>query len=75
MIRCAIIEDQPSAAEVIRYIHQKNFPEFKIEGVARDVSEGVALLRKTEPDLVLTDVELPSGTGFDILNVTSDIPY
>ena len=75
MVYCVIIEDQPAAAEVIQHILDKNFTDLKVAGIARNSEEGVKLIRSKSPDLVLTDVELPGGSGFDVLNMTSDQFY
>lgn len=40
---------------------------------ARDVTEGIALMRASGPDLVLTDLRLPDGTGIDVLGLSRDM--
>ena len=40
---------------------------------ARDVAEGVSLMRASGPDLVLTDLQLPDGTGIDVLGLSRDM--
>jgi two-component system LytT family response regulator len=52
---------------------QNNFPEIEVVGEADSVDTGVELLKKTQPDLVLLDIEIKGGTGFNILQKTR--PY
>lgn len=40
-------------------------PAIEIVGEAGDVAGGVEAVRKYEPDVVLLDIRLPDGTGFD----------
>ena len=40
---------------------------FDIAGQARSVEEGIALAHEIAPDVVVTDVRLPDGTGLDLV--------
>ena len=42
-------------------------PDFTVAGEAGSVTDGVALAGKLEPDVVVTDVRLPDGTGLDLV--------
>src|SRR5690606_37577960 len=44
-------------------------------GEADDVPSGVDLLRRTRPDLLLLDIQMPSGTGFDLLDALDAAPH
>lgn len=41
--------------------------DMEVVGVARDVAEAVALYDRGRPDVVVTDLQLPDGTGLDIV--------
>ena len=66
-LRAVIIDDQKDMREVNQKILQGNFPEIEIVGEADSVDSGVELLQKAQPDLVLLDIEIKGGTGFNVL--------
>ena len=41
--------------------------DFTVAGEAASVSDGVALAERLTPDVVVTDVRLPDGTGLDLV--------
>jgi len=67
--KAIIVEDEYWARITLRD-KVEDFPEVEVIGEAASVSEGVKLLRKTNPDILFLDVELTDGTGFDLLNKT-----
>ena len=44
---------------------------FRVLGEAADGASGIALTRDTRPDLVLLDLVLPDGSGFDVAEALS----
>src|SRR5918993_1647714 len=42
-------------------------PDFTVAGEAGSVSDGVTLAGRLQPDVVVTDVRLPDGTGLDLV--------
>jgi DNA-binding NarL/FixJ family response regulator len=42
-------------------------PDFTVAGEAGSVGDGVALAAQLQPDVVVTDVRLPDGTGLDLV--------
>lgn len=43
------------------------YPAHRVVGEAATVAEAVALVNATQPDLLLLDINLPDGNGFDVL--------
>ncbi len=68
MTRALIIDDQQlyrnSLREMIESMPGLNLV---IAGEASGVQEGLKALEQLQPDLVFLDVEMPDGTGFDLL--------
>jgi two-component system, OmpR family, response regulator RegX3 len=69
-----LVEDEPSIAEPLAEAIGREGFETKVAGT---VAESLALAAQIEPDLVLLDVMLPDGSGFDVcreLRQRSQVP-
>lgn len=75
MIKAAIIDDELSAANVLRLMLQRHVPEVTQVVVETKPEKAVALLKQYKPDLVFLDVIMPVLTGFDLLNQYEEIPF
>jgi two-component system LytT family response regulator len=62
-----IIDDEPDAVDFIASIISEYCPGLEVCGKAFNVKEGVNLINEVKPELVFLDVEMPNGTGFDLL--------
>ena len=67
MLTLAIIDDEPAAREIIRTIVQEKMPDARIIGEAGSVEDGLKLLQNITPGVLLLDIGLTDGTGFDLL--------
>lgn len=66
-IRAVIIDDEPLALENMRDLLAA-YPEVTIVGEAGTVGEAREVLIKMQPDAVFLDIQMPGGTGFDVLS-------
>lgn len=67
MIKAVIIEDKPVNAKRLNKLIHEYCPDVNVEGIADSVKTGFTLLKEKNPELVFLDIELPDGTGFDLL--------
>lgn len=68
MYKCVIIDDDPIIRKGLsQTIKWENYG-FKVFGEAGDGKSGVELIRKTNPDLIITDIQMPGLTGFEMLD-------
>jgi two-component system, LytTR family, response regulator len=70
-LRIFIVDDEPSCRNTLRSFLQDDFPEAIIAGEAGSIEKAVPLIKQTGPDLLLLDVHLEDGTGFDLLDCFS----
>ena len=70
-----IIDDEESAIEVLSSVVEIFCPNIKIIGTATDILTGAKLLEKVKPDILFLDIEMPSGSGFDLLNSSPQNDY
>lgn len=75
MIRAVVVDD-------IESIRKKNIdlikiycPHLTIVGEAGNVKESIELIRAVKPDIVFLDIELPDGSGFDVLQELQPINF
>lgn len=75
MLRAVVIDD----IETIRHDNvamiKANCPNVSIIGQADSVESGAALIKQVAPDLVFLDVEMPDGTGFDLLQKMKPLQF
>jgi two-component system LytT family response regulator len=62
-----VIDDEPDAVNFISTIIKEYCPDLDFAGKANSGKEGISLINDVKPDLVFLDVEMPNGTGFDLL--------
>jgi len=75
MLRAIVIDDIEKIRKENIAIIKAACPTISIIGQADSVASGVKLVRQLSPDLVFLDVEMPDGTGFDLLQKLSPIAF
>lgn len=66
MIRAIIIDDEPLARKDLRTVLSE-LKDIEIVGEADSIKSAKALLKKSRPDLIFLDIQMPGETGFDLL--------
>lgn len=74
-MKTIIIDDEPQCQEVLELLIKENHPDITIEGIGSNVAEGLSLIKAKHPDLVFLDVEMPDGTGFDLISKFDEAPF
>lgn len=73
-MKIVLIDDERSIREAVKTILNHFFLNLDIQE-ASGVGEGLELLSSFRPDLLLLDVEMGDGTGFDLLSRLPSISY
>ena len=68
-----VVEDAPLARQKLRHMLEE-LGLVEVVGEAGDVSAAVAGITSSGPDLVFLDVQLPGGSGFDVLEQVDPRP-
>ena len=66
MLRTLIIDDEPHIRETLTHLVRKFCPQIKLVGEAESVASGIRAIREKIPELVLLDIKMDDGTGFDL---------
>lgn len=75
MIHTIIIDDNPDAQEILEDLLKAHCQEVTLVGKADNIFEGKKLIKALNPNLVFLDVEMPNGTGFDLLQQLENIDF
>ena len=74
-MRTVIIDDERKSRDSIRNILMLLDPDIEISGEAEDVASGYELITSSKPQLVLLDINMPDGSGFDLLRKLGKIDF
>jgi two-component system, LytTR family, response regulator len=66
-MKAIIVDDEASARLTLRAILEEFFKEVVIVGEADSPASAVQLIEDKNPNLVFLDIQMQSGTGFDVL--------
>lgn len=75
MYRTIIIDDESTARNALKNLLSNHCPNIEVLGEADCVKEGLLAIRKFQPDLVFLDVQMPDGTGFDLLEQIGSVNF
>jgi two-component system, LytTR family, response regulator len=67
MISTVIIDDEIAAREGIREMLKLFCTGVKVVGEGADVESGIEAIKRHNPQLVLLDIKMPDGSGFDLI--------
>lgn len=73
MIRALIVDDERLARSELRRLLVAH-PEIDIVGEAANISEAQHAIEQHQPDLIFLDVQMPGGSGFDLLAALDGAP-
>lgn len=71
MIRILVVDDHPVVREGLVAILEDQ-PDFEVAGAAGSAEDAVAMARRSPPDLVLLDLELPGMDGIQAIAALRD---
>ena len=72
MINAIIVDDEDLGRTMLFNMISKYCPNVNVIGQAASANEGIELINKMSPDLVFLDIEMPGGSGFDLLEKITD---
>jgi len=75
MIRVVIVDDEPHVRDGLIRLIGRHCPNVTLVGTAGGVREGKAVIRSQNPDLVLLDIKMDDGTGFDLLKQLDPVDF
>ena len=67
MINTVIVDDEKKGRELLQILLREHCPAVNVVGVAEDISKALDLINLLDPDLIFLDIQMPGGSGFDLL--------
>jgi two-component system, LytTR family, response regulator len=74
-MKAIIIDDEKNGAEALQLLLQLHCKNIHIIAVAHSPEDGIVAISNLKPDLVFLDIEMPTGTGFDVVEATQQFNY
>ena len=75
MLRTIIIDDEKHMLQSLEKLLNKHCLNVRVVDKADGVASGLKSIRKHHPDLVLLDIKMADGTGFDLLKRAEPIDF
>jgi two-component system LytT family response regulator len=75
LLRTLIIDDEAHIRRSLSTILAEECPNVDVVGTADGVESGLQAIEKYHPDLVLLDIKMNDGTGFDLLRRSKPVNF
>lgn len=69
LINAVIIDDDKHSTDMLSALIERYCTSMNILSIAHDIEEGARDIIRYNPDIIFLDVEMPGGTGFDLLEM------
>lgn len=74
-LRAIIVEDEAASRETLRNYVGSYCPNVEIVAECAEIQTAEKEIKKLQPDFIFLDVEMPFGTGFDLLEKFAEISF
>ncbi|MCU0324590.1 MAG: LytTR family DNA-binding domain-containing protein [Spirosomaceae bacterium] len=68
-LKAILVDDEPNAVDSLAILLNEFCKEIQIVGKANTLAEAQTQINETDPDIVFLDIEMPNGSGFDLLTL------
>ena len=75
MIRAVIIDDESHCVDTLSMLLEEYCPDVQILEKCKSPETGIEAIKKTKPDVVFLDIQMPGMTGFQLLEQFSEIQF
>jgi len=75
MLRTIIIDDEAHMRQTLEKMVGQFCPNLKLVATAEGVESGVKAIQSYNPDLILLDIKMNDGTGFDLLKELEPVDF
>jgi len=73
-IKTIIVDDEPNSREMIESLLKASH-DVDVLDKCENISQAFESIKKHNPDIIFLDIEMPGGSGFELLNLLRDTPF
>lgn len=74
-LRAVIVEDEKFSRENLKSLLNEFCINIEVVGLAANVNDAIEIIKSKKPDVIFLDIELQTGTGFDVLQQISHLNF
>ncbi len=75
MIRAVLVDDDAANRDYLRELFRNGGHAVEVVGEAENITQARERIEELRPDVLFLDVEMPGGTGFDLLKQLGNWPF
>lgn len=68
MIKTILVDDEPGNSEILASILKQYCPSVSVAGSCLDIADAERMINELKPQLIFLDIQMPNGSGFDLLD-------
>jgi two-component system, LytTR family, response regulator len=68
MIRTLLVDDETTNSDILQVMLQQYCPGISVCGCAANIDDAERFISEQDPQLIFLDVQMPGGSGFDLLD-------
>ncbi|MBC7126025.1 MAG: response regulator, partial [Bacteroidales bacterium] len=73
-ITTIIVDDEPNSRDMIDFL-LKSSDDVKVLDKCENITQAFESIKQHNPDIIFLDIEMPGGSGFDLLQMLRNTPY
>ncbi|MEL6561420.1 MAG: LytTR family DNA-binding domain-containing protein [Bacteroidota bacterium] len=73
--KAVIIDDEYHNREQLTRLLDEHCESIEVAGMAAAIEDGLLLVKSIKPDVVFLDIEMPGGSGFDLLRKIDQVDF
>lgn len=70
-----IVDDEPDGAETLSMLVKEYCPQVTVKAIAHSVTDAVGKVILHKPGILFLDIQMPSGSGFEVIEHTRHVGY
>ncbi len=74
-LQVVIVDDEKHGSESLALMIREFCPDLEIVAMANGVKQAVEMIDLHNPEIVFLDIEMPDGSGFEVIERTKNIAY